>query len=174
LVLKKNLEREQVSVDKHPSPCVWQAYLRQSPPPMLVVQHDNLCQQLFSSCKCMPQTQTSCGKDNKPACARPNEMTGMQIIGALIVAAGVCLAAAPSDAGANIFQQVCKQAFVSSTHEGCRVLSHALSSKAPGIVTPYYIRPHCPCSVWFFWFINQIIYILWGNFCKKNCFVLSN
>ena len=30
----------------------------------------------------------------------------MQIIGALIVAAGVCLAAAPSDAGANIFQQV--------------------------------------------------------------------
>lgn len=30
----------------------------------------------------------------------------VQIIGALIVAAGVCLAAAPSDAGANIFQQV--------------------------------------------------------------------
>lgn len=30
----------------------------------------------------------------------------MQIIGALVVAAGVCLAAAPSDAGASIFQKV--------------------------------------------------------------------
>ena len=30
----------------------------------------------------------------------------MQILGALIVAAGVCLAAAPSDASANVFQQV--------------------------------------------------------------------
>lgn len=30
----------------------------------------------------------------------------MQIIGALIVAAGVCLAAAPSDAGSSIFQKV--------------------------------------------------------------------
>ena len=27
LVLKKNLEREQVSLDKHPSPCAWQTYL---------------------------------------------------------------------------------------------------------------------------------------------------
>lgn len=77
-------------------------------------------------------------------------MCGMQIIGALIVAAGVCLAAAPSDAGANIFQQVCKQAFVPSTHathQGCRVLFHALSSKGTGIVIPCYIRPYCLCSV---------------------------
>ena len=33
-------------------------------------------------------------------------VVGMQIVGALIVAAGVCLAAAPSDAGASIFQKV--------------------------------------------------------------------
>jgi hypothetical protein len=45
-------------------------------------------------------------------------MAGMQIIGALIVAAGVCLAAAPSDAGANIFQQVCKKALVVQYPQG--------------------------------------------------------
>lgn len=39
----------------------------------------------------------------------------VQIIGALIVAAGVCLAAAPSDAGANIFQQVCLARLVAQT-----------------------------------------------------------
>ena len=70
-------------------------------------------------------------------------MAGVQIIGALIVAAGVCLAAAPSDAGANIFQQVCKQAFVSGTHEECGALFYALSSKAPGVVKSYCIRPCC-------------------------------
>ncbi len=74
-------------------------------------------------------------------------MAGMQIIGALIVVAGVCLAAAPSDAGGNIFQQVCMQAFVSGTHEGCSVTFHALLSKAFGIVTSYCICSCCPCVV---------------------------
>ena len=89
LVLKKNLEREQVGTS---SPAVL---------PLTV-----------SVCSCCSvknghHSHFRVPQQSKNICFYATSAWCMQIVGALIVAAGVCLAAAPSDAGANIFQQVC-------------------------------------------------------------------
>ncbi len=101
-------------------------------------------------------------------------MAGVQIIGALIVAAGVCLAAAPSDAGANIFQQVCMQAFVFSTHEECEVIFMHCQARHQALSLPTALMPALAVHAVFdlLCLYIQIVCIL-KAFAKRKCLGVS-